>query len=196
MATYRIDVPATGGTITAATFNTSCVNNVSIDFTSDPDQMIRSTGVTSDGKVTIDCYADNTPTSRDWEFPLTYNSGSNYCRHTLHLCQDGTTPSEYHFTLYINNDSDYITDFTDITLTVNSSPVEMISILNDLSGVPAHTMSQGIPYTAHTAGNSVQCVAQVTNDKYSYEIKTLPCNFSVCNPGEDDPVTFKYDNNT
>ena len=95
MATYRIDVPTAGGTITAATFNTSCVDNVSIDLTHDPDQMIKSTGVTSDGKVTIDCYgALPQMTSRDWEFPLTYNSGSNSCSHTLHLYQTGETPSE------------------------------------------------------------------------------------------------------
>jgi hypothetical protein len=197
MATYRINVPTTGGTITAATFNTSCVDNVNIDFTSDPDQMIRSTGVTSDGKVTIDCYADNTPTSRNWKFPLTYKSGSNYCGHTLHLYQDGTTPSEYHMTLYIKNDSDYITDFTDITLTLKSNPVETITILNDLSGVPAHTTSQGIPYTAHTGGNRVQCVALVSNTKYSQEIKTLPCvDGSFCDPDDGDSATFKYDNNT
>ena len=102
MATYRIDVPTTGGTITAATFNTSCVDNVSIDLTHDPDQMIKSTGVTSDGKVTIDCYADNTPTSRDCEFPLTYNSGSNSCSHTLHLYQTGETPSILSKDIYLD----------------------------------------------------------------------------------------------
>lgn len=124
-------------------------------------------------------------------------NGASSCSQSFVLRQEGSpTPSEYHFTLYINNDSDYITDFTDITLTVNSSPVEMITILNDLSGVPAHTISQGIPYTAHTVGNSVQCVAQVTNNKYSYEIKTLPCSVGYCDPGEDETATFKYDNNT
>ena len=89
MATYRIDVPTTGGTITAATFNTSCVSNVSIDYSSDPDQMIRSTGSTN-GTATINCYAlPSQASSRDWEFPLTYNSGSNSCSHTLHLYQTG-----------------------------------------------------------------------------------------------------------
>lgn len=141
MATYRINVPTTGGTITAATFNTSCVSNVSIDLTHDPDQMIRSTGVTSDGKVTINCYALPSQASlRDWEFPLTYNSGSNSCSHTLHLYQTGETPSE-EITLEYQINIPNLQDYSDVylcthTLQGNSHAREL-----KMKGVALHILA-------------------------------------------------------
>ena len=200
---YRINLTNESQRITAATIDSSCTPRdrsltkyTGVTTNNAWDDIVNGSSTPGDTALVLVINANTGSSSREGYGEIMYNIDGTECSNIIHLVQEGTTPSEYHFTLYINNDSDYITDFTDITLTVNSSPVEMITILNDLSGVPAHTVSQGIPYTAHTVGNSVQCVAQVTNNKYSYEIKTLPCNFRVCDPGEDESVTFKYDNNT
>lgn len=121
-------------------------------------------------------------------------NGASSCSQSFVLRQEGTaTPTGYNFTLKIRNDSSYITDFTDITLTVYSPTPETITILNDFSGVPTGTTTQGIPYTASTEGNTVACVCVVTNNKYpGGEIRTIPC-YGFCDVAGDETVTFRYD---
>lgn len=120
-------------------------------------------------------------------------NGASSCSQSFVLRQEGTaTPTVFNFTLKIRNDSSYITDFTDITLTIPSVP-ETITILNDFSGVPTGTTTQGIPFTASTDGNTVVCVCVVRNTKYpGGEILTIPC-YGFCDPGDGDTVTFRYD---
>ena len=190
MAKYKINVPSTGGTVNVATF--LCSTNISVTKSSGQD-IVSSTGATG-GKVTIDCNSNSSSSIKEAEYTLSYKAGSTDCSHTLHLVQAGGTPSVYNFKLAIKNDSSYITDFTDITLTVYSPTPETITVLNDLSGVPAGTTSQEISYTASTEGNTVVCVCVVKNTKYpGGEIKTIPC-YGFCDVGGGNTVTFRYDN--
>lgn len=152
------------------------------------------TATTSATDVKISVATKTDSGNREGTITISYTAGGQSCSKTCDITQRGGESKVYTKTLYINNASSYITDFADITLTINSTPVEMVTVHNDLSGVPAGTVSQGITYTAHTIGNSVQCVAVVKNDKHTGgEIIVLPCNYAACDPGEDDSVTFKYD---
>ncbi len=89
MAKYKIDLSSSGGTITAATYDESCISDISItDSGSDPYPIVSSTAATG-GNVII-TYNENTDSNpREWNYNLFYKANEDNCEHVLHLYQEG-----------------------------------------------------------------------------------------------------------
>lgn len=101
MATYRINVPYDGGVITAATRSSDCISSISINDSSDPHNMISSTGITSND-ITITCNENGSNNPRECTLPITYTCTTGVCQHNLHLVQSGNTM----VTVYVGNHKD------------------------------------------------------------------------------------------
>ena len=115
------------------------------------------------------------------------------CQKGFRITQAGST--KYTMYLKIKNRSTYITDFSNIVITVGSNTVvETINVSGNISGLPGYgTESDSMAYKQSYEGYTIRCKARVANSLHpNGEDKELTCGQSYCEPGAGDEVTFEY----
>ena len=86
MSTYKINVPESGGTITAATYD-SCITGMSMDIGTGQNQIVDSTGATS-GNFTMHCTSNGDYHVRENTYRLVYGYDGGNCEHNIHIVQE------------------------------------------------------------------------------------------------------------
>ena len=147
------------------------------------------TTAASTSSITISVVENEDTFERSGRVLVKYNG----CQKGFRIIQAGSTKHTMY--LKIKNNSTYITDFSNIVITVGSNPVlETINVLGNISALPGYgTESDSISYKQSTEGNTIYCKARVTNNLHpNGEDKELACSQSYCDPGAGDEVTFEY----
>ena len=86
MSTYKINIPESGGTITAATYD-SCITGMSMDIGTGQNQIVDSTGATS-GNFTMHCTSNGDYHVRENTYRLVYGYDGGNCEHNIHIVQE------------------------------------------------------------------------------------------------------------
>ena len=92
MATYRIDVPASGGTYTAATLTGDCqITNFSTSSNTEFSDIISDWAYDPNDKIRLTAATNSSSSSRDGYMVVNYSIGGNSCSNTIHLVQSGSS---------------------------------------------------------------------------------------------------------
>lgn len=105
MATYRIDVPASGGTYTAATLSGDCqITNFSTSSNTEFSSMITDWAYDPNDKIRLTANTNSSSSSRDGYMVVNYSIGGNSCSNTIHIVQSGSstpTASGYYISIHL-----------------------------------------------------------------------------------------------
>lgn len=196
MATYRINVSESGGTITAATYD-SCITALSMDIDTDPNQIVDSTGATN-GDFTMHCTSNGDYHVREFTYRLVYGYDGGTCENNIHIVQEASpAPVMPKATLTLLNgttvtvpcDGDSTLKYTDMTGVADLSQVVSVHVESCVTkiGDYAFNANSFTSLTSITMANSVTEIGESIHETSygSTNLKTVTFSSNLVSIGDD-----------